>query len=180
MLRARSIFSCFVKSSFVKHRDILDELASPDTCLGGIAACYTSTSGIGIMPVVMTFSRRRRDQTKLATQTSMLPTPFRPPCTPSKLASHASRNARTKPRSLSSPTSSSTSRSKEEERQAETSHCPSNKPSPPGTRVSLSSRHRVATASSVSRFGPSTVRTLETLLALLRHSSAAWASAAST
>lgn len=125
------------------------------------------------------FSRCCRHQTKLATQTSMLLTPFRPPCTPSKLASHASRKARTEPRSLSSLTCSSTSLSKEGERQAETSHCPSNNPSPPCTRASLSSCHPAARASLVSRFGLCTVRMFDSLLGL-RHSSAAWASAART
>jgi len=120
-------------------------------------------------------------QTKDATQTSIALTPFRPPCTPSKLASQASLDARIAARSLSSPTCSSTCLSKEGERQAETSHCPSSNPSTHCTRVSLSSRHPAARASSVSRFGPSAVRMFELLLPdRLRHSSAAWASAAST
>lgn len=112
------------------------------------------------------------NQTKLATQTSMLPTPFRPPCTPSRLASHASRSARTTPRSISSLTSSSTSLSKEDDRHAETSHSPSSNPFRGCTRVSLSSCQPAAKASWVSRFGPSTVRTFE-LLTDLRLSSAA-------
>jgi hypothetical protein len=122
---------------------------------------------------------RSPDQTKLATQTSIARTPFPPPGTFSKLASHASRNAKTTPRSLSSLIFSSTCLSKEGERQAETSHCPSNNPSPLCTRLSLSNCHPAARASSVRRFGPSTVRMFEILLGL-RHSSAACASAAST
>ncbi|KAJ5583242.1 hypothetical protein N7535_001862 [Penicillium sp. DV-2018c] len=50
----------------------------------------------------------------------MVLTPFRPPCIPSKLASHASRKARTTARSLSLLDRSSSSFSNEEERQAET------------------------------------------------------------
>ena len=131
----------------------------------------------------MAFSRCGRDQSKLVIQTSIVLTLFRLSCTPSKLASHALGNARTTSCSHSSLTCSSTPLSKEEERQAETSHCPSKKPSnkPPlaCTRASLFSYHPAVRASSVSRFGPSRVRMFETLLDL-RHSSAAWASAAST
>lgn len=122
------------------------------------------------------------DHTKVAVQTSIDLTPFWPPCTPSKLASHASRNASTTARSLSSQVLnfSSTSFSKEEERQAETSHRPSNNPSPHCTRgFSLSSCHPASRASSDNRLGLSTVRTFEVLLGL-RHSSAACVSTAST
>ncbi|KAL3246867.1 hypothetical protein ABHI18_012590, partial [Aspergillus niger] len=94
--------------------------------------------------------------TKLATQTSILLTPFLPPSTPFKLVSHASLAANTTALSLSSPTTLLTSSSNPPSRQAATSQLPSNNPTPATTYSSLSTFHPASTANSVSLFGPNT------------------------